>query len=185
MAAPPDLKNDLLQQTEAGIEAGLAPDAKRDYQRLVLAGMHVALKDGSKGMMRNLPHSQDPVRDCAIGAVNLTFMMVKSATGYVPEKALVPACYTLMLQALDVAAKAGLVEITQEVITKATKIATDRIFANSRITPDKLNKAAAAVNTVHKDPALMDKVMLAIGAHRDPRASSPTPGLQEADDGAA
>jgi hypothetical protein len=180
------VKNKLLQQTEDAIEAGLAPDTRREYQRLVLAGMKAALKDGPKGILRNLPQSKDPVRDCAIGAVNVTFAMIKEAKGQVPEKAVVPACYALMLHALDIAAGIGKVEITNQVIAQATKIATDRIFAASRISPQMLNKAAGAVNGLRKDPTKMDKVMLAIGAHRDPRASMPTPGLQEeATDGAA
>lgn len=171
------MENDILKAAEAAIEAAMNPRTRRDYTRLVIAGMKVAMRGGPQGLMRNLPSSKDPVRDCAIGAVNLAFMMAKTAqseTGNVPENALTYACYGLMLQALDVAAKLGLVEITNELVAEATKIATDRIFANMRITPEMLNTAAGKVNDIIKDPAMMEKLKLEIGASRDPRAPTPT-----------
>lgn len=176
------LENDLLRATEQGIEAGLNPQTRVEYQRIVLAGIKIATKGGANGIMRNLRNQPDPVKACAIGAVNLVFLMFKTAqhqNGNMPEKAMVPACYTLMLQALDVAAKMELVEITPDIIATATKEATNRIMANMRITPDKLNMAASKVHAVTQNAQQMQAIKLKIGADRDPRA--PTPTLPEAE----
>lgn len=174
------LENDLLKATEQHIESRLTPDVKLYYQRIVLAGMHVAIKGGPTGILRNLRTSPDPIRACAVGGVNLAFMLLKSETPHPSPSMLVAtthAGYALMLQALDVAAKMKLIEITGGdggTIDKATKIATDQIMANIHMTPDKLNAAAGKVHGVMKDPAQMQAIRLKIGADRDPRAPTPT-----------
>ena len=171
-------ENDLLKATEEGIAARLVPEVRRDYQRIVLAGVKAAMNNGG-ALLRNLPQSKDPVRDCAIGGVNLTFLMLKEAKGNVPPKAYVPAAYTLVMEALDMAAKMKLIEVTPELIAEATKIATDHIFRLTHLSPQKLNHIAGRVNAITKDPAAMEKIELAIGSKRDPRAAMDTPGLQE------
>lgn len=174
-------ENDLLKQTEAGIEAKLSPASRRDYQRIVLAGMKAATANNG-AMLAKLPTSQDPVRDCAIGGVNVTFLMLKTMNVPPTEKLLTAAtmaAYTLVMEALDMAAKMKLVEITPEVIAQATSIATDRIFAILGVTPEMFNQAAGKVNAITKDPAAMERIEMMIGSKRDPRAAVETPGLDQ------
>lgn len=175
------IENDLLKATEQRIEAGLNPQAKLDTQRIVLAGMKVAIGGGVNGILRNLKSAPDPVKACAVGAVNLAFMLIKSDQTPPTDRVLaatVHASYLLMLQALDVAAKMGLVEITEGdggTIDKATRMATNQIAMNMHLTPDKLNTAATKVHGVMKDPKKMQDIRLKIGVDRDPRAPEPTP----------
>lgn len=191
-AKPAEPDNDLLKANEDAIEARLDPAARRDYQRIVLAGMKSAMANNG-ALLRNLPQSKDPVKDCAIGAVNLTFLMIKTQNVPFTERlatAATMAAYTLTLQALDMANKMGLVEITPEVVAQATTIATDRIFQAMHLTPQMMAHAAAKVHAITQDPKAMEQIELKIGAKRDPRAAVETPGLeqpamQEAPDAAA
>lgn len=175
------MENDLLKATERGIEAKLTPETKAMYDRIVLAGMKHAIHGGANGVMRNLKSAPDPLKACAIGAVNVAFMLLKSQNPYPSPQMIVStiyASYTLMLQAMDVAAKMKLIEITEGdggTIDRAMRDASTRIMQATHITPEKFQKAAAAAHGVMKDPAQMQKIKLRIGADRDPRAPEPTP----------
>lgn len=186
------LENDLLAQVEKGLEASMNAQTRRQYDIIVLSGMQAAMKGGTKGMLRNLPQSKDPVRDCAIGAVNVAFLTYKGSQGQggtqLSEAAVTFASYGLMLQALDMAAKMGLVEITGGTggtIDQAFRIATDRIMANIDMTKEKLTQAAAKVKNIMQDPQMMEKLELEVGTKRDPRAAQPTmTDVEEAANGA-
>lgn len=174
------LENDLLKATEQSIEAKLTPETKEMYQRIVLAGMKVAIRGGANGILRNLANVPDPLQACAVGAVNFAFMMLKSENPNPTPPMLtatIYASYTLMLQAMDVAAKMKLIEVTEGdggTIDQATRAATDRIATVTHVTPDRLQKAAAAAHGVMKDPQKMQMVRLRAGIDRDPRAPTPT-----------
>ena len=177
----PEMEDDLLAQTEEGIKAAMDAKTRREHDILVLSGMQAAMKNGPKGMLRNLPISQNPIRDCAIGAVNVAFLTFKESQkeggAQLSETSAVYASYTLMLQAMDVAAKLGRIEITGGTggtIDQAFRIATDRIMANVDMTPEKLTAAAGNVKRVMEDPQMMEKLELEVGAKRDPRAPAPT-----------
>lgn len=170
------LEDGLLKANEDAILAKLDPKMRRDVQRIVLAGMKVAIHGGPNGILRNLPTSKDPVRDCAIGAVNLAFMMVKSQNPTPSSDVLAAtayASYLLMFQALDVAAKMKKVEITPEVITQATKVATDRVLANMGLTPAKMNMIVSKVGAVTKNPEQMKTINNRIDTELSPRGPAP------------
>ena len=179
--APPD--NAMLQQYEQAIEAKLDPQVRGYYQRIVLAGMKSAMANNG-AMMAKLPQSQDPVRDCALGAVNVTFLMIKTMNVPLTEHlatAITAAAYTLTMQALDMAAKMKLVKITPQIIASATSTATDRVFQLIHVTPQMLNNAAQRVHAITQDPKSMEQIELKIGSKRDPRAALPTPGFEHDD----
>src|SRR5712672_1513718 len=97
---PDQLSNPILQQVETQIEANLASDIKADYDKIVVAGGHLALANGGS-MMTQLEKAADPIAGAAKGAVGLVLIMRKDAKGVMPVKAMVPAAMTLMLKALD------------------------------------------------------------------------------------
>jgi hypothetical protein len=173
------IENDLLKANEEGILERLNPTMRRDVQRIVLAGMKVAIKNAST-FVPALRLSKDPLRACAESAVNIAFLMMKSEGPNPPDHvqaAAAHASYILMLQAMDVAAKLGLIEVTEGTggtIDKATRMATDRIFAAIHMTEQKMHTAASRVVQVTKNPEQMQAIRLKIGADRDPRAPQPT-----------
>lgn len=168
------INNKLLMAAEQRVEAGLTPENRADYMKIVVAGMRVALDKGPDGIMASLKKSRDPVHDAAVGAVNLVLLMRKQSRGTMPIKALVPAAMTLMLQALDFCEKARITKITPKKLDRATLIFRNQIFGAFHITPDVLKAAAAKAHGVMQDPAQMDIIARRTGVVKDPRASVPT-----------
>ena len=174
------LKNNrLLLAVEQKIEANLTPKAKEDYNKIVLAGMRLALKDRPNGMIAALERSADPIKSCAAGAVNLVALMShQTASGRMPPNAMAPASMTLMLNALYFGEKAGVLKVDTEVINKATRIWTDEFFRSVKISPETLNKAAALSHKVMKDPAAMERIRRTVGAPPDDARPNAPPAPQ-------
>jgi hypothetical protein len=166
--------NQLLEAIEAKIEQGLTPQTRNDYDKIVLAGMRLALQDGENSILAALRRSSDPIASCAKGAVNLVVLMSHQSQGKMPEKAMVPAAMTLMLNALRFADKAGIVAVGVPEVDRATRIFVDEIFRAFRITRPMLNAMANKVQKITDDPAAMERIKRSVGAVRDPGASTPT-----------
>ena len=167
------MKNKLLQDSQAAIEAQIAPQFKEAYNKIVSAGMKVAMNKGLDGMLGGIEKRGDPIRDAAQGAVNLVFMLRMQATGRMPEQAMVPASYTLMIQALAFVEEAGIAPIGEPEITKATRVWTNTIFDRAKISPNMLRKGAEEVSGILKDPVKVEMLNLATGYSRDPRMPEP------------
>lgn len=166
--------NKLLQAAEAKIESNLVPENRVNYQKLVVAGLKVALAKGPEGYMAQLKNSKDPLSDAAVGAVNLVFMLNKQARGTAPIQAMVPAAATLMFHALDFVERTGMMKIGPQEIATASKKFADVVFKNMNLTPQMLQKAHENVVAVSKDPAHMEAMKRKAGLVRAPGASVPT-----------
>lgn len=168
------LNNKVLEAAERKVEAGLTPDNRDDYQKIVVAGLHVALDKGPNGIMASLRHSKDPVTESAVGAINLVMLMRRQSRGTMPAKAIPPAAMTLMLQALDFVDKARIKKIGAKDLDRATHIFTNHIFTVFGITPAMLNKLAVRAHGISQDPTQMEMLARRAGVVKDPRASMPT-----------
>lgn len=170
------LDNKVLQAAEAQIEKQLLPDVQEDYAKIVVAGMKAALHGGieSSVLVARLRKSADPISDCAKGAISLVMMLGNQSHGTMPTKALIPASFTLMLQALDFADKANVVKVGSDELVKATHVWSNRIMNVFGITKEKLTKMAELSHKVMADPAQMEIVNRRAGTVKDPRSSTPT-----------
>lgn len=170
-----ELSNALLQQTESQIEGNLTPENRANFNKIVVAGMHVALDKGPNGLMGTLASSKDPISDAAKGAVSLVLILRKQAHGVMPLKAMVPAAMSLMLRALDFIDRSKIAPIAEPELVRATHIFTDFIFARLGITKAGLANAAAKVHGITQDPSAMQAINLKAGLTRHPMAATPTP----------
>ncbi len=171
---PDQLSNPILQQVETQIEANLAADVKPDYDKIVVAGGHLALANGGS-MMTQLAKAPDPIAGAAKGAVGLVLIMRKNAKGVMPEKALVPAAMTLMLKALDFVSRSKIAPVGEPELVRATHIWTDFLFARMGITKQGIANAAAKIHGLTQDPAAMHAIKLKAGILAHPMAAKPTP----------
>lgn len=156
--------NQLLARTAQKVEAGLIPENKDDFLKIVVSGMKVAMNPGQGGkpsMAQQLAQSQDPINDAAKGAVNLTALMARQSRGKMPERAFVPAAMVLMLHALDVVDRIGKVKIDEQAISKATKTFTDQVFRVMGVSQEQLQSMAQKAHGFANQPGNMDK----LGAH--------------------
>lgn len=170
-----ELSNPLLQKTESQIETNLTPENRDNFNKIVVAGMHVALDKGPQGLMGSFAQSKDPVADAAKGAISLVLILRKQARGVMPVQAMVPAAMSLMLRALDFIDRSKIAPIGQPELVRATHLFTDFIFARLGITKQGLATAANKVHGITQDPSAMQAIQMKAGFLRHPNAATPTP----------
>ena len=178
-AGPSTLANPLLQQMQNGIEAKLTPENQNDYNKVVVAGLHIALNGGAQSFMAKLHASADPIGDCAKGAVNLMLIMRKETRGAMPLQAGIPAGFTLMLHGLAFLEQSKVLTIAEPELVRATHIFANQLFFKLGITPDMLQHATNRVHQIAQDPDAMARINLKAGLTRHPDAATmtPVPGL--------
>lgn len=176
-AAPSDDRsNPLLQEIEDRIEASLTPETKAAYDRLIVAGREAVLKDGENGLLAPLVKSPDPIKGAARGAVGLVLILWKETKGTKPpRKAMIPAAMTLMVNALGLLDRAGIVKIGEPEIERATHLFTDFMFARMGITKASLANATRQVDGITQDPEKVAALNLKAGVTRHPMAATQTP----------
>lgn len=174
-AGPSALANPLLQQMQNGIEAKLTPENLDDYNKVVVAGMRIALDRGPQSFLAKLHASPDPIGDCAKGAVNLMLIMRKETRGAMPLQAGIPAGFTLMLHGLDFIDHAGIVKIAENELVRATHQFANQLFWKLGISPEMLQHATNRVHQIVQDPDAMSRINLKAGLTRHPDAAMPTP----------
>ena len=172
------LSNPLLQQIESQIEAGLTPENRQNYLRIVTAGGHLANANNG-AMLLQLSKAPDPIAAAAKGAVGLVLIMRKEtqAPGKVPMpmKAAVPAAMTLMVNALDFISRSKIAPVGQPELERATHIFTDFLFARMGITKAGLASAAQKIHGLTQDPQSMQAIQMKAGLLKHPMAATPTP----------
>jgi hypothetical protein len=170
------LRNPLLAATEQKIEGNIVdPNVKADYMKVLVAGLHVALANGPNSFVAKLHNSQDPIGDCARGAVAIVLIMRRESQGVMPMKAAIPAGMVLMLHGLDFIDRAGIAKIAEPELDNATKIFTNEMFHKLGITPGMLQHATGRVHQILQDPEALAKINLKAGITRHPLAATPTP----------
>jgi hypothetical protein len=169
------MNNKILGAAEAKIESSLTPENRADYNKVVTAGMKLALQKGPNGILGSLAQSKNPIPDAVNGAINLCGLLRKQSRGTMPVKAMVPAAMTLLLHALDFADKTGLVKIGTPELVQATHQFANEMFKRFKITAPMLHTAAAKVHAMTQDPGQMEKINRAAGTVKAPNASSPPP----------
>ena len=170
------LRNPLLAETAQKIESNIVdPNVRADFLKVVVAGLHIALANGPNSFVAKLKTSQDPIGDCARGAVALVLIMRRESRGVMPMKAGIPAGMVLMLHGLDFIDRAGIAKIAEPELDNATKIFTNELFHKLGITPGMIQQATGRVHQILQDPDAMAKINLKTGATRHPLAATPTP----------
>lgn len=169
------MQNSLLQQAEERIEGQLIDPIREPYNRVVVAGLQLALQKGPNGILASLKNSKNPIYDCAAGAVNLVGLMSRQSRGTMPVKAMVPAATTLMLKALDFADRIGLVKVGPQELSQATKILANLVLKHVGVSPKMLQTAAGRVQEMARDPQKMAALQRAAGVGKDSGAAPNTP----------
>lgn len=172
--------NKLLAATEAKIEAGLLPQTREAYDRIVVAGMRAGLSGGPEGILAGLRQSRDPINDCARGAVNLVVMLRHHSRGTMPPQAMIPGAMTLMLKALDFVDRARIVKIGNDELVKATRLFTACVFQVFKIPMKGLDALGTRTAALMRDPTAVDAMARRVGVLRDPQASVPNAVIPEA-----
>lgn len=165
----------ILDAAEQRIESQLTPETRENYLKIVIAGMKAGLDKGPDSIMASLKTSQDPIADCAKGAIGIVLILRRQAKGIMPIKAMIPAAMTLMLKALAFADKTGIVKVGNDELVRATNIFSHILMGKIGVTPQMIQTALVKVHGLTQDPVAMEQMKRKAGVVRHPDASEPTP----------
>jgi hypothetical protein len=178
------LQNKLLAAVEKKVESQLTPRVRGPYMRVVVAGMKVGLHKGKDSIIASLEKSKDPVKDCVEGAVNIVTVLQKESRGTLDFHAMVPGAMTLMLKALDFAAKARIIKVDKKVVDRATLMFADLVYERMGITPEMIQKASYSAQAAANDPRMARKIEEQAGRAVTPGAKVvPRPPMTGGDNG--
>jgi len=167
------MDNSVLKAAVAKIEQNLQPHLKPAYDKIVVAGLKVALQDGANGPLGKLINSKDPASEAGKGAASLVLVLSKNSKGTMPQNVMITAGGTLTLYALEFLEDSKTLKVGNEEITAAMKAYTNMIFKNLGITPQMLAKGNESVEKAAKDPAIMEQMRRKAGLVKAPGTSSP------------
>ena len=173
------LDNTVLKATVAKIEQNLQPKLRPAYDKIVVAGLKVAMQDGENGMLSKLVKNKNPAEAAGAGAASLVLILSKNSRDTMPQNVMITAGATLMLHALEFLEDSKTITVGKEEIATATKAYTNMIFKNLGITPQMLAKANGQVENATKDPAIMEQMRRKAGLVKAPGTSSPVDDVVE------
>lgn len=155
--------NSIVKQVETKIESQLPDGVRANVQKIVVAGLKYAMKDGADGLLGHLKGSQDPVGDIVKGVIAIIGLLRKAARGAMPQNAMIPAAFILVLQGLDFAERAGILKVTNEEVNTATKLFANTLLPHLGVTPEKMGQMAGTATQIMNDPMKAGQMQAALG----------------------
>ena len=131
-------KNPMLAQIEQQTEAKVPADLKPTFERIVAAGQKVMYSPQTHKMMTDQMAQGEPAHAAGEGIAKLFGILMHESKGTLNMKAAIPAMTSLLCEALDFMEQAGKVQITPDVIAKATQEMASSIMQMLGVTPEKL-----------------------------------------------
>lgn len=150
------LQNPLLQQAEQQLEERLAPQTLENYNKIIVAGLKAGLAGGPKSILAGLVDRENPLQDCAYGAVNMVISLSRMSRGTMPTDAMVAAAMGLLLQALDFADTAKIIKVGDKELAQATQIMLGSLARALQISPEMLTRAAEMTQGVIDNPEQLE-----------------------------
>lgn len=137
--------NAILQQIEQGIQAKVDPAKMNDFQRIVTAGLKIMYDPKTHPLMvRQLSKQGDPADIAGDGAASLVALIYKESKHTMPIKEGVLASQIWLCEGLDFMAQSGKIQITNDLVARATKSLMAHILQLFKIDPRRVNQAALA-----------------------------------------
>jgi hypothetical protein len=114
--------NPQLEQVEQAVQAKVPPDLMPAFERIVTAGLKVMYAPETRQMLANqLKQPGDPAQIVGEGIAKLMGILYQQSKGTMPMKAAIPAAQVLTCEAIDFAAKAGIMQVSSDTIAQTTK----------------------------------------------------------------
>jgi hypothetical protein len=112
--------NTLLQQTEQQIGANIKPQMRQAFAQAAHAAAVLFYSPAvQQRIMAKLGSTPDPIDNAALGAANLTGVLIKQSQGRMPTQLAVPVANVLLCEILDFLEKTGRVQVTPAVLAQA------------------------------------------------------------------
>ncbi|HEX7642972.1 MAG TPA: hypothetical protein VF472_12265 [Burkholderiaceae bacterium] len=115
--------NQLLLQTEQQIASKLKPQMRQAFAMASHAAAQLFYSPAvQQKIMAKLASTPDPIDNAALGAANLTGVLIKQSGGRMPIQIAVPVATVLLCEILDFLEKAGRVQVTPQALARATQL---------------------------------------------------------------
>lgn len=118
----------LLEQTEQALIAKVPPQMKGALQKVLSAGLKILYAPQLAAQLKQKLATTDPVQSASQGAVNLFAELWKQSNRTIPKPVVVPSVVLFAFEYLDLAAKAGRIKITPQVIAQVTQLTTQALI---------------------------------------------------------
>lgn len=144
------LKNQILNQIEAGVEENIRPDDMRTYRAIMIAAMKLAFDEKTHPMLiKGLQSSPDVPKNISLicaGMLGMVWEQSKTDPNvFLP--AAMPAAITLMCNIMEFAEQSGMVQVTPEVVSKCASNTTKAVLTKFGIDDAKVKEAVDAGRT--------------------------------------
>lgn len=131
--------NKLLAQSEQAIESKIKPALKPAFDKVVHAGLTIMYSPKLQNeMKKNLASTTDFADAAGKGSSRLISNLYMQSKKTLPLDTVVPACMIFAFEYLDLAERAGRVEVTADLISKATQSVADNVLPMFGMTQDKV-----------------------------------------------
>jgi hypothetical protein len=136
-------RNPLLVQVEQAITAKVAPDMRKAFNKIVVAGMKLMYAPKTEKMLRQQMNSGPPPQAAGQGAAKVVGLLLTKSKGTAPFKAMIPAGVMLTCEALDFLERAGKAELTPDLVSEAVQEFGSAVLQVIGVTPEKLEQMMA------------------------------------------
>ncbi|HEX8955833.1 MAG TPA: hypothetical protein VF798_06145 [Burkholderiaceae bacterium] len=136
--------NQLLQQTEQQIVSKLKPQTRQAFAMASHAAAQLFYSPAvQQKIMAKLASTTDPIDNAALGAANLTGVLIKQSGGRMPTQIAVPVATVLLCEILDFLEKAGRVQVTPQALARATQLLGNYVLRMLGLKQDQVHQVLA------------------------------------------
>jgi len=135
----------LLKKIEAGIEAKVPPELKKEYLKVIVSGMKIMYDEKtSEQMIKMINEGNDVTGNIARGIALLVGMIYQQSGKKMSIPAGCMAAIVLMTQALEFASKTKGIEITPDLVAECTQKTSRAVMAKFGIGQEQIDMATKA-----------------------------------------
>ena len=138
-----DSSDPAIAQIQDAVRNSIPPQFRVATQKIVIAGMKVMFSNQTHPLMlAALKSDSDPAHAVAMGVTQLITILFKQSQGQMPIPAVIPAAILLVCEGLDFIEKAGMAQVTPDVVSSAVQIVTAYLLQKVGLTPEKISQLA-------------------------------------------
>jgi len=114
--------NPILQKAEQALIAKVPQQMQQGFQQVVTAGLHILYSPQLQQQLTQKLASGNPVQDAAQGAVRMVLELSQQSGNKIPPQLMMPLALIFAFEYLDLAAKAGKIQITPKVVAQVSTL---------------------------------------------------------------
>ena len=141
----------ILQQAVDKIESEIKDQDA--YDKILSSGKKFMVDPkASRQLVEGLKDAEDKPKTIGQGVAGIVLLLRKQSRGTMPDDEMARAASTLLMEALDALSKAGVIELSQNVIDTATIALSEPLLAATGNTKERMKNLMGNVQGVLDDP---------------------------------